>query len=433
MPPGGMGMPPGGAFGMPPGGVPGMPMGGGMPPGAFGGNPALVGQPAEFPNAAQPSKEPQSPFSMKDDGAPNAFNSDPYPYRPMRLQMSFGYSLLWFRPGNYPTLATTGSIADQIPGALDQPGTRILSGGTRDPGPSASFRSTFTYWLRDPEILSLNAEFFLMEQRSLFNTLESDINGSPILMRPFFNPAILAEEADQRSLPAVSRATLTDSVRTRLMGADANLKWHSSVHAEGAHFAIFGGMRWLRLDERYNSFDTRTDISGVGQVITYSDTFTTYNQFFGAQFGANYRYTLGRFSLDLGAKLALGPNYQTIKINGHTDITIIGGGSVSNSGQGLYAQPSNVGNYRAISFSMVSQADAKLNFDITERLRFQVGYSFLLLNRAVRPGEQMDRTINTQQQVLLPGLIEPNLPGPPSFRQSSFYAHMLNFGLEFNY
>lgn len=432
-PPSGYGMPPG--MGMPPGGVPGMPMGGGMPPGAFGGNPALLGQPAEFPNPAQKSKEPENPFSLKEDGSPNAFTSDPYPYRPMRLQFSLGYTFLWFRPGDYPTLATTGSTVDANPGALDQPGTQIRSGGPREPGPSSAFRTTFTYWLRDPEILSLNGEFFLMEQRSLLGSLNSDGTGTPVLSRPFFNPTPLAlgEDADSRSLPGVARATLSDSVRTRLMGGDLNLKWHSSAHAEGAHLAIIAGLRWLRLDERYQSYDTRDDIGGFGgQNFTISDTFTTYNQFFGGQLGAEYRYTLGRFSVDLAGKVALGPNYQTIKIHGQTVVvdTATSTRDVDES-LGLFAQPSNVGNYRRTQLAVVWEAGGKLNFDITERLRFQVGYSFLMQNRTVRPGDQMDRVIN-RQDVLAPQT-EPALPGPPSFRQSYFYAHMLNLGLEFIY
>lgn len=410
-----------------------MPMGGGMPPGAFGGNPALLGQPAEFPNPAQRSKEPDSPFSIKDDGAPNAFSADPYPYRPQRFQLLFGYTFMWFRPGNFPVLTTTGSPADLVPGAVDQAGTRVLSSGPREPGLSSAFRTKFTYWLRDPEILSLDGEFFVMEQRSLFKAFDSDSVGVPLIARPYFNPGFVTEDADPRSLPGLTRASVFDSVRSRFMGADMNLKWHSSVHAEGAHLAIFAGIRWLRLDERYYSDDTITGVGGIGFDTAISDTFTTYNQFFGGQLGAEYRYTLGRFSWDLGGKVAIGPNYQTIKINGLTRQTdLVFGGTVTDDSTGLYAQPSNVGNYRTTQLAMAWEAGTKLNFDITERLRFQVGYAFLYLNRTVRPGDQMDRIINIQP-LLAGNAIPPALPGPPTFRQSTFYAHMLNLGLEFSY
>jgi hypothetical protein len=451
---GGYGMPPGGGMvGPPPGmGMPGMAMAppgmmppgmgmptggapmGGPPPGAFGGNPNLGGRPAEFPNPAQPSQEPSSPFTLKEDGMPNAFNTDQYPYVPLRFQMSAGYTFLWFKAGSYPALATTGSVNDAIPGALNQPNTSILAGGAREPGLSNAFRSSFVYWLKDPECFSLVGDFFIMEQRSVFTNFNSDALGNPVLARPFFNPNTIAEDADPRSLPGISRTTMTDSVRTRLMGSDVNLMWHSSPNLDGAHFAFLAGFRWFRLDERYQSYDTTTDIGGGGFYTTISDTFTTYNQFFGGQLGFEYKYRMGRFSLEATAKAAYGPNYQTIKIAGDTSILDLTTLQTFTSPQGLFAQPSNVGNYTKTQFAALIDTSIKANFEITEHLKFQVGYTFMYLNNSVRPGDQMDRSINTQQLPIgAVGLnpTPPLLPGPPSFRQSAFSVNMLTLGLEF--
>src|SRR4051794_26651198 len=144
--PGGYGMPRGGGMmGPPPGmiqGSPtgmGMPPGGGMmgpPPGAFGGNPKLACPPADFPNTPQPSQEPVSPFSIKEEGRPNAFNDCPDPrlLSPTRFQISVGYSLMWLRGAGFPPLVTSGDILDPVPGALKQPGTTILSNGLGTPG-----------------------------------------------------------------------------------------------------------------------------------------------------------------------------------------------------------------------------------------------------------------------------------------------------------
>ena len=259
---GGFGMPPGGGMmGPPPGMVQGRPTSMGMPPSAFGGPPDMGGQPAEFPNAGKPSSEPTSPFSLKDEGAPNAFNCDQYPYVPLRFQISAGYVFTWFRGGNFPPLTSTGSVNDQPSGALGQPNTVLLTNGVREPGLSSAFRTSITYWLKDPEVYSLDADFFIMEQRTLAKRYESDGAGVPLLARPYFNVGNGAEDAQLFAIPGVLRGTVSDSVRTRLMSADVNLKWHSSPNLDGAHFAFLTGVRWFRLDERYLNEDTSSEDS----------------------------------------------------------------------------------------------------------------------------------------------------------------------------
>src|SRR4051812_1195516 len=62
------------------------------------------------------------------------------------------YLLWWVRPGSAPPLVTTGPASDAFPGALDQPGTRVLFGGGNGLGyaPSSGVRLTLGTWL-DPE------------------------------------------------------------------------------------------------------------------------------------------------------------------------------------------------------------------------------------------------------------------------------------------
>ena len=459
MPPG-MGMPPGAGMpmqpsagmppymGMPPGmGMPGagmpqgmqlpqaggmeMPQGGGMGPGAF--CPTPGGPPADFPNNAQPSQEPASPFSLKEEGMPNAFSElcDPRALRPLRFQISLGYSMMWFRPSNFPPLVTTGSQADPIPGALGQPNTQILAGGQRDPGLSSAFKTTLTYWLIDPESLCVQGTFFIMEQRSLPMSYNSDPNGFPVLARPFFDPTIGNQNSDPRSIPGVLSGSAADTVTTRLMGGDLNLKWHSAAYSEGAHFAFLLGMRWLQLDERYLSNDTTQNIPAGGFVTTISDNFSTYNRFFGGQIGAEYQYKAGRFTFDFAGKLAVGPNYENLKISGQTSNTEVATGiTTTDFSRGLFAQASNSGNYHTIRIAVLPELTARMNFDITEHLRFHVGYTFLLINNTVRPGEQIDRVINIQPLGIGQGLL-PLSPGPAVFRQTTFSANVIDLGLEF--
>jgi len=443
--------PPGGGFGMPPGpgmmppgpGVmipprpgmpptPGMPASMGMPPGAFG-HPGATGIPADFPNPGMPSQEKVSPFSIKDEGMPNAFSElvDPRLCRPIRWQISAGYTFLWFNQGKYPPLATTGSLADAVPGALGQPGTIVLS-TERTPGMSSAFRTTFTYWLLDPEALSLDANFFIMENRSVINYFQSDETGFPLLARPYFNVVGRQEGAELRSAPGISKGTMFDSVTTRLMGAEVNLTCRTASIYEGAMLNFLVGVRWLRLDERFSSHDTTADLGGVGTSFTFADEFATRNQFIGGQLGGEWMYRVARFTFAMHGKLAIGPNYQSVDISGQTNATnLITTANVTDD-QGLYAQPTNVGTYRQVKTTYLPEFGARIAIDLSDRCRFNVGYNFLWLNHAVRPGDQMDRSINIQP-LLAPTITPPLVPAPPTFQQSTFTAHMLNLSLEFMY
>src|SRR5262249_16493916 len=105
--------------------------------------------------------------------------------------------------------------------------------------------------------------------------------------------------------------------------------------------------------------------------------------------------------------------------------------TTSDATQGLYAQSSNIGEYRQTKFAILPEVAAKLNIDLCDRIRFNISYSFFWLNNTVRPGDQMDRNITIQPFGSGGGIFQPVLPGPPTFRQSTFNVQMLNLGLEF--
>ena len=61
------------------------------------------------------------------------------------------------------------------------------------------------------------------------------------------------------------------------------------------------------------------------------------------------------------------------------------------------ALPSNSGRARREAFAVVPEAIARVGWNLGEHSRFFVGYNFLLLSDAVRPGDQIDRTVNVSQ------------------------------------
>jgi hypothetical protein len=187
----------------------------------------------------------------------------------------------------------------------------------------------------------------------------------------------------------------------------------------------------MSLAERYSSFDSSSDLGGNGVDTTISDTYTTYNQFFGGQLGTELMYKAGRFGVSIIGKIAVGDTYQTLKISGRTVQTDQTTGIVTDAqNEGLFAQPSNVGTYRTNVISVLSETGVKLSFDVSDRIRFTAGYSYLYFSNALRPGDQINRSV-TIQPLGLNGLLPSTTPGPITFQRTFFDAQMVNLGLEF--
>jgi len=83
------------------------------------------------------------------------------------------------------------------------------------------------------------------------------------------------------------------------------------------------------------------------------------------------------------------------------------------------------------AFAVVPEASVKLGFEC-EHQRLFVGYDFTYLSDAVRPGDQIDRTVNVGQVPLVGG--SPAFAGPERPRlvakASDFWLDVLMFGLE---
>ena len=163
------------------------------------------------------------------------------------------------------------------------------------------------------------------------------------------------------------------------------------------------------------------------------DTFQTVNQFIGPQIGGRLSWEHRWLTLDGFAKLAVGASQEQTTISGSTtfvspagDQTVVGG---------VLAQPSNIGTYRRTVLGIVPEFGFNVGVEITKCARLQFGYSFLLWNHVVRPGNQFDRNVNPGQA---PGSQTfGTITGPLSptyrFNDELFWTHTLNLGLELHF
>lgn len=102
---------------------------------------------------------------------------------------------------------------------------------------------------------------------------------------------------------------------------------------------------------------------------------------------------------------------------------------------GFYAQNSTFGTHVASRLAFLPSADLQLAFELLPNVTLQGGYSFLYASSVVRPGNQLDRIINTSQAPgfttfgTVDGVAYPRLP----FVRTDFWAQGLNIGFTISY
>jgi len=189
------------------------------------------------------------------------------------------------------------------------------------------------------------------------------------------------------------------------------------------------GYRFLQLDE---NFGLRVNTTTPMGAFNIRDSFRTKNDFHGAEVGTLWEWTTARWSLELLGKLAIGNNQQRVSIDGSTVITP-SVGAVANLPGGLLALRSNIGDYRRSEFAVIPELGATIGFRLTDRLRATLGYTFIYFSRVVRPGEQIDRSVNPD---LLPPEAVPVIgPLRPvfAFNDTPFWAQGVSVGLDYRW
>jgi hypothetical protein len=191
------------------------------------------------------------------------------------------------------------------------------------------------------------------------------------------------------------------------------------------------GFRYVDLRESFQLNNTTTDLI-EGTTTSLRDYFGTNNDFYGAQIGLRALCDIDRWTLGVTGQLALGATVQSVNIQGN--ISSSSGGTYPG---GFFTQPSNIGRTTRTDFGVIPSVDLMLGYKITSHLGIFGGFNFLYMNSVVRPGDQIDHTVNITQNAIL----DPNgvgkLIGPAQpnalFNRTDFWALGLNFGLIFSF
>ena len=354
--------------------------------------------------------------------------------------------LNWYQKGvNLPALVSTGPAATR--GVIGQAGTTLLYGGDsiltdeRD-----GIRVRFGWWLGNFPGWGIEAEHVGLDNET--ERFFTQSTGTPIISRPFFDVTAGQENSVAVAFPVgvgpgsiliESESRLQSGavrLRRQLLGCESVacsfLRGHEVPTSSRLDFTL--GYRFWQLDDQINIQDNNTvGPPALGRVgtLAITDRFRSKNQFNGFEFGFLWQARRGWWSLDALARLSVGNVLQTVDITGSTTRTQAG--VVSTGTGGVLALPSNIGSYSREEFTMVPELGFTLGYQLTRRIRTNLGYSMIYWGNVARAGEQIDRNINPNQFPFAAGAVVP--PNRPQFQfeQTDYWVQGLSFGGEFRW
>lgn len=405
---------------------------------------------AAFPAGATLADLPSVPFGATHEALA-------YPYLGwMRLEAL----LWWVKDGPIAEpLLTTGRPVVAGGATLGQPGTTVVIGAAEhDYGMFFGSRLSWGFWFNPAQTCGLEVSGFLLERRAVLLNAESDAGGSPVLARPFIDATTGEERAAFVTFPNRFVGGLGVSLTDHLWGVETNLLATVAGGGVPRHARRFpwgewrlgalAGFRYLDLREDLNiqqvSRVVGTGVASFGgqnvrppSILFLNEVFAARTQFYGGQVGGKLEWVHGALFVDVLGKVAVGGCHEVITINGASglDRNPASPGGLRILEGALLATSTNIGRQGTERLCVVPALDVTAGWQWGAHVRLSVGYSLLYWSRVVRPGEQLDRTVNLTQVPIHPSfgpLVGPARPAP-RFVESDFWAQGLHFGFEVRY
>ncbi len=369
---------------------------------------------------------------------------------PTRFYAGAESLLWWFKGSPVPVpLLTTAADPNAMPVVpFGDPNTTVLL-GNQDLGTGGHWGGRFTagYWIEDRHQIAFEGSYFFVANKTTVRTVSSDGQpGSPILAVPFIDADAVAESSFVLAAPGNFAGSASLSLSSRLQGAGMQFAVQA-YEGNNWHIEILAGARYFDLTENLTYATASTGLSdpNTDLIVNTVDQFNMRNQFYGFQFGARGDYQIGRWTVWASASLALGDMSQTADYNGFANTNFFNGPTggpftgvptQNLPGSGTFVQPSNLGSANRDEIAIAPEISVKVSYQLTQHLRLFAGYDFLYLSNVIRPGEQIDRSINLAQTVQNAIAGNPAAPGTRPAAMligSDFWAQGVNLGLEFRY
>jgi hypothetical protein len=308
-------------------------------------------------------------------------------------------------------------------------------------GLSSGFRLFGVYWWDQCPDYGVEANGLFLGKQSL----DLRVDNCPVISRPFCNASDGSNGTLLVAFPGVASGAVTIHSDTRLGGGELNFlnRLVDDPIVGGYRFTSVLGVRYLDLAEglQINSVTSYNTVpvlpqfnSFAGNQIRISDRFNTRNQFLGIQTGLDAVLYLDIGRLNFRTNLAFGANHEELNIQGNQLRVFPNGASVGSTG-GLLALPSNMGHHTREQFNVVPEFNLNWFVPLTDSLELNLGYTFIYMDRTIRPGDQIDRTIDISQVPNFGFLGVRNSLNRPAvnFSQGDYYAHGFSVGMIFKW
>lgn len=330
----------------------------------------------------------------------------------------------WYRDSPAPTPLITDGIVG-LPSTQTYLGEQSLDTGM-NPGVRITLR------LAASSKLGVEANVFYVPSRTTSRSVSSSGEiGSTNLVLPYLDATTLMESGAELSYAPMYSGAASETLSNQFLGAELDGVWALPPSGTRTVEAI-AGIRYLRLRETYTFTTSSPYIPPYPvDIWTTTDRFATTNDFYGVQVGARTRFDDGAWFGSGAVRIALGGMVQAVDISG--SLVTNDYGPVQTFNGGYFALPTNIGNHSRTQFAVVPEVNLNVGYRITPAMSLYLGYSFIYASNVVRPGNQINRTLNTTQSTSWTEdpVVRPAGPAQPSFafNDSAFWAQGINAGI----
>jgi hypothetical protein len=351
------------------------------------------------------------------------------------------YLALWIQANHLPPLVTTSpagtprSAAGVLPGATILFGDDYIDGGARNGG-----RVTLGYWFDDDHNNAIEASWFTVGQPNGAANFFANSAGLPILARPFTSGGV--PNSQLAAYPGVvmgephTPGTIGVTTRSSMDFGDIIFQ-HVFDRDEWAQYSWTAGYRHLEFREGLNVLENMisTDATNPnftpGTKLNLLDQFQADNDFEGGQLGLQFMRTSGYWTLNGLAKLGFGNVHESVNIQGNTTV-IDPIGNITHI-PGLLAQPSNDGIHSRNVFAFLPELELNLHYQLTDQIDLSVGYTFLLITRVARVGDQIDTNVSSTQLPTANPTAGAGSGPTEVLRDTSLWAQGISGGIELRF
>lgn len=346
------------------------------------------------------------------------------------------FLLFWFKPIclNVPVISV-GNPTNAVPGAINQPGTQIVVGGS--PPHQFNFGGTAggetkLGWLSGDGTFGFEASGLFMATGEARQAFIASPNGSPASYLPYQAPDN-TQQALRFTIPGVVTGSSVAAGTTHLWGLESNVVLPMTVDRCG--YSLYGaflvGARYLDLTDQDRIDNTLSLVNDPSDYASGTDRVVTRNQFAGPQVGASMGITWGRLSLLYTNKLAAGITHQVRGIMGSPLYSATDLSPLLVPGP-LIALPSNIGSESANRVTLVPEIGLKARLALAPWCSLSLGYRLIYWNKVLCPGDQMDPLVNITQLPFHGPFTGPPNPSP-LFVHTDFFAQGIEAGIQFRF